>query len=560
MAETLETGCKGGTTECSGTNETLVSESAEIKKNSFKAEIDTSPPFESVKEAVSHFGGSGVWRPQHKHVEENYSFEEVDIAKVEEQAAQLEKDLIMKERETLDVLKELETTKRILEELKLMLQKEPSEGNTTSELNSYNKKINPVGDLSLCPTSSPGLILRDLEQAKLNLTRTTNDLAEIRASVESLNKKLEKERISFRKTRERLTSNSTKISSIERELNQARQKLQLAKDAEVKDCSENPTDISKELQQLSSEAEQFKKMAVTTKSEVLRAMTEIEQTKRSMKTAEIRWVAAKKMEEAARAAEAVALAEIKALSKSESSSGSGVFLRNSEGVTLSFEEYSSLTRKTQEHEEFSKKRVIHPAVQVDEANISKMEILKKVDEAAKEVKISKRALKEALNRVEAANRGKLAVEEALQKWRAEHSQKRTSVYNSAKFSNSNPSHHLRDSRLLDVNRQNLVSDGSKPVVRPTLSIGQILSRKLLLPEEFEMGMQMEHTTEEQKVSLGQMLYKQNGVLFPPQKAEKNVHKQSCEKREKLGFTQFSLLTKQSQRKKKQAPCPRQHNG
>lgn len=170
--------------------------------------------------------------------------EEISIEKLEEQANQLEKDLILKQKETLEILQELESTRAFVEDLKMELKKNTNTKMAAEEEEDEDKENNGV---VLHPKNKKHKFMEDFKQAQQNLTKTTNGISRIRASMEKFNKKLEK-----------LKQNSLKMSSFD---------------------EQNGTEILKELQVLNSEAEKFKQMGEVANSEILRIMSNFERKK-----------------------------------------------------------------------------------------------------------------------------------------------------------------------------------------------------------------------------------------------------------------------------------------
>ncbi|KAJ3669566.1 hypothetical protein LUZ60_011516 [Juncus effusus] len=337
-----------------------------------------------------------------------------------EQAKQEESKILSEKNSARQTYKQkTEETINRIEDLKKDFDPSTCEGlegklaEATAEILSVQNKIESARAADL---ESITTINRELEEAKEMLSKVGEEEKSLKQVVELLKEELEKVRKEHEEMKEKDAETEAVIGELQLKLQKCKDELAAADEAERK-VSESSDELAVALQQLSSESNTALQEAEVMKKSAEDLTKEAEAAQTALKDAEKRLEQALKDAEEAKAAESTALNQIKELSERTHLARASTSSESANKITISKEEFETLSRKVEESEKLSDMKVAAAMAQIEAVKASENEAINKLEAARKEMEEMEAATEEAVKKAEMAEAAKKAVEGELKRWR-----------------------------------------------------------------------------------------------------------------------------------------------
>ncbi|KAE8680279.1 WEB family protein [Hibiscus syriacus] len=258
-------------------------------------------------------------------------------------------------------------------------------------------------------------VTSELDGAKESLQKVADEEKSLRSLVESLKVELENVKKEHSELKEKEAETESIAENLHVKLRKSKAELEtyLAEESKTRgNCEE----MISTLQQLSGETEHAWREAKEMKKEAEKLKVESETSRIALEEAEKQLAVALEDAEAAKEAETRALDQIKMLSEKTNAARASTS-ESGANITISREEFESLSRKVEESTNLAEMKVAAAMAQIEAVKASENEALKRLEVTRKEIEDMKVATADALKGAEMAEAAKRAVEGELRRWR-----------------------------------------------------------------------------------------------------------------------------------------------
>ncbi|KAK4484749.1 hypothetical protein RD792_007343 [Penstemon davidsonii] len=283
---------------------------------------------------------------------------------------------------------------------------------TLSEMETLRQEMDNVRVTDL---DSVKIVTSELDGAKESLHKVAEEENLLRSLMETLKLDLGNIKKAHSELKEKEAETESAAGNLHVKLRKAKSELEdaLTEEAKVRGASD---EMIATIQQLASESETAKLEAEKMKQQAEQLKREAEAIRIKLGEAEKELEFALHEAEEAKAAEARALDQIKILSEKTDAARTSISEPGAH-ITISKDEFESLSRKVEESEKLAEMKVAAAMAQVEAVKASEYEGLKKLEATQKEIEDMKTATQEALKKAEMAEAARRAVEGELRRWR-----------------------------------------------------------------------------------------------------------------------------------------------